>query len=249
LSRSNVIDKIKGLNQSHALVFVHGFNTLFDDAAYRFAQIVYDLQFEGVPVLFSWPSRGNFLAYLYDRDSAQFSRGGLIDLLNILHVEAGISNVHVLAHSMGNEIVVNSLSTRDALEWTLGQVILAAPDVDRDVFHLLAQRIKDVATRATLYASRFDRALKLSRRLAESPRAGDVPDGRPLIVPNLETIDASAVGDEMFGLGHSIFATNRSIIDDIGRTLDAAGPPDKRTKQIRGMPLRAAPPAYWRFVH
>jgi len=248
LSRADFIRDVKGWGQDQALVFVHGFNTQFDDAAYRMAQIVFDLQFKGVPVLFAWPSRGGLLAYFYDRDSALFSRDGFIDLLNLLRHDAGISTVHVIAHSMGNQIVVDALSTKGVLSQGLAQVILAAPDVDRDVFRLLARRIKDVAKRVTLYASQFDRALELSHKLAESPRAGDVLDGRPLIVPNLDTIDASAIGDEMFGLGHTIFATNRSILDDVGRVLDGAGPPNERTKQIRGMPLAATPPDYWRYA-
>ncbi len=35
-----------------ALIFVHGFNTSFDDAAFRMAQIVWDLGYRGLPVLF-----------------------------------------------------------------------------------------------------------------------------------------------------------------------------------------------------
>jgi esterase/lipase superfamily enzyme len=212
------------------------------------AQIIYDLQFKGVPVLFSWPSRGGLLAYMYDRESAQFSRVGLVELLNLLRLDAGVSTVHLLAHSMGNQIVVDALATDGAIKQQLGQVILAAPDVDCDVFRQLAARIKEVAGRATLYASQFDRALQLSRRLAEFPRAGDVLGGAPLIVPNLDTIDASAIGEELFGLGHTIFATNRSIIDDIGRVLDGAGEPHVRSRQIRGMPMKASPPSYWRYA-
>ncbi len=246
LDREEFINGVKGWGQDQALVFVHGFNTRFDDAAYRMAQIVYDLQFNGVPVLFSWPSRGGVLAYFYDRDSAVFSRDGFTELLGLL-LGTGISTVHVIAHSMGNQIAVDTLSTKGVLARKLAQVILAAPDVDRDVFRLRASRINTVAERVTLYASRYDRALQLSRRIAESPRAGDVPDGLPLIVPHLDTIDASAIGEEMFGLGHTICAKNRSIIDDIGRTLDGDGPPHERSPQIRGMPLTAKTPSYWRY--
>ena len=248
LSRADFINDVKGWGQDQALVFVHGFSTPFDDAAYRMAQIVHDLQFPGVPVLFSWPSRGGLPAYFYDRDSALFSRDGFVDLLNLLRIDANVSTVHVIAHSMGNQIVVDALSTKGVLTRKIAQVILAAPDVDRDIFHLLARRIKNVASRVTLYASQFDRALQLSRKIAESPRAGDVLAGHPLVVPNLDTIDASAIGKEIFGFGHTIFAKNRSIVDDVGRILDGAGAPDERSKQIRGMPSTVKPPTYWRYV-
>ena len=39
--------------RSKVLVFVHGFNNRFDDAVYRFAQIVHDAKAEGIPVLFT----------------------------------------------------------------------------------------------------------------------------------------------------------------------------------------------------
>ena len=56
----------------HALVFVHGYNTRFEEAVYRFAQITHDSGTDVVPVLFTWPSRGKALAYLYDRESANY---------------------------------------------------------------------------------------------------------------------------------------------------------------------------------
>ena len=42
-----------------AILFVHGFNVTFDDAARQTAQIAYDLRFHGSPVFYSWPSQGN----------------------------------------------------------------------------------------------------------------------------------------------------------------------------------------------
>src|SRR4029079_11064047 len=42
--------------KDHAIVFVHGYNTSFDNALYRTAQIAYDLHFDGAPFVYSWPS-------------------------------------------------------------------------------------------------------------------------------------------------------------------------------------------------
>ena len=47
----------------HALVFVHGYNTRFEEAVYRFAQIAHDAGATVVPVLFTWPSRGKIFDY------------------------------------------------------------------------------------------------------------------------------------------------------------------------------------------
>lgn len=86
---------------SEAFVFVHGFNVAFRDALYRVAQITWDLQYKGVPVLFSWPSRGQILDYGYDRESALGARGAFISVLKTLR-SSGINRIHLLAHSMGN---------------------------------------------------------------------------------------------------------------------------------------------------
>jgi esterase/lipase superfamily enzyme len=61
---------------------VHGFNNRFDDAVYRFAQIVHDSKVPAIPVLFTWPSRGEMKlrAYTYDRESANYSRDALESL-------------------------------------------------------------------------------------------------------------------------------------------------------------------------
>ena len=63
------------------LVFVHGYNNSFEDAVYRFAQIVHDSGTQAVPVLFTWPSKASVLAYGYDRESATYSRDQLENVL------------------------------------------------------------------------------------------------------------------------------------------------------------------------
>ncbi|MGL5446893.1 MAG: alpha/beta hydrolase, partial [Rhabdaerophilum sp.] len=66
---------------THVLVFVHGYNTRFDEAAFRLAQIVHDSRANVTPVLFSWPSWGSLASYPYDRESAAISRDGLESVL------------------------------------------------------------------------------------------------------------------------------------------------------------------------
>ena len=67
----------KSKRTRQVLVFVHGYNTRFEDAVYRFAQIVHDLGADAAPVLFTWPSRGKLLDYGYDHESASYSRDAL----------------------------------------------------------------------------------------------------------------------------------------------------------------------------
>ena len=63
-----------GVPRRQVLVFIHGFNNRFEDAVFRFAQVVHDFDAPVVPVLFTWPSRGSVLAYGYDRESTLLSQ-------------------------------------------------------------------------------------------------------------------------------------------------------------------------------
>jgi esterase/lipase superfamily enzyme len=233
-----------------ALVFIHGFNTKFNDSVFRTAQIVWDLQFRGTTVLFSWPSRGEIADYDYDRDSALGSRYALLHVIDDLH-QAGFDNIDIIAHSMGNLIALDALSNSASAGPPLAivaQLIMAAPDVDRDLFVQEIPRLAQVAKGLTLYASKNDRALQLSKRVGGNiPRAGDVPPGGPIVSSSVSTIDVSAIGDELFGLNHNTFATTRNILDDIKILLDTGKPPPRLT-EIRSYPEPPQKAAYFRYV-
>src|SRR5690606_36940194 len=121
-----------------ALVFVHGYRTPFDGSVYRTAQIVHDSGYTGTPVLFSWASSGRTVDYIYDNNSATVARDGLEKTLRTLRA-AGASRIDIVAHSMGNWLTMEALrqfaltSDRD-IGNSLGDVILASPDIDVDVF-------------------------------------------------------------------------------------------------------------------
>jgi esterase/lipase superfamily enzyme len=88
----------------------------------------------------------------------------------------------------------------------------------------------------TLYASAADRALVASRELAGGiPRASDVPADGPIILPNVETIDVTAMGEDVFGLNHSVFAVSRDVMEDISVLL-RLNLPSPRLTQIRPVP-------------
>jgi esterase/lipase superfamily enzyme len=241
---------ISELKPNDALVFVHGFNMTFDDAAFRMAQIVWDLQYKGLPVLYSWPSRGEAVDYQYDRESALGSREGFIALLHNLRDKHGIARVHVLAHSMGNFLAVDALANESgvASPAKLASLVMAAPDVDKDQFVQAVPKIEKICGRMTLYASSADRALIISKTLAGAvPRAGDVPIGGPITLPGLESIDVTALGNEMFGLNHTVFATSRELINDIN-LLIVDGKVLPRLATERAVPLGSSAPLYWQYV-
>lgn len=242
-------ESIKARNPKTALIFVHGYNTSFEDALYRNAQIVWDLRYDGLSVLYSWASWGGTLEYLYDRESAQIGRAGFIEVLRNLKEKHGIESVNVIAHSMGNQVVLDALGSyaRTSNPATIGELILAAPDIDRDMFISLIPDVQKIVKGITLYASSADKALQASRQLAGVLRAGDIGDDGPIVLDNVQTIDVTAMGEEILGLNHNVFAASRNLIDDI-RLLLTKGlrPPDQRLSQIRPFPETA--PRYWRFA-
>jgi esterase/lipase superfamily enzyme len=242
---------IKAKAPKTALIFVHGFDNTFEDALFRTAQIVWDLQYPGLAVLFSWASAGDLSGYVYDLNSAELARPAFTALLQSLKEKYAIEKVQIIAHSMGNKLVLDALSSysETANPDKVAQLIMAAPDVDRDNFIQMIPKVQRITQGMTLYASSADKALEASRIPAKVPRAGDVPKEGPVILPNLETIDVTAVGNEIFGLDHSVFATNRDIMDDIKLVL-AIGlhPPNDRLSEIRPVPDPPAAATYWRYV-
>lgn len=236
--------------KDHAVIFVHGYNTAFDSAIYRTAQMAYDLKFDGAAFLYSWPSGGTFESYTYDRESSGQSQPFMRDFLDLVIKESGAKSVSIIAHSMGNQPVLQILrdlrhSKPDSV--VISQIILAAPDVDRDNFENIAKEIKGMASGVTLYAAGNDRALKASRRFNGGiPRAGDVPDGGPLVVPGIDTIDVTSAGMEGLYLNHSGYAENQALLSDIGLIIQTGErPPDKRFPILQKMTTTHGD--YWKY--
>ena len=170
----------------HVLLFVHGYNTRFEEAVYRFAQIAHDLGAPVVPVLFTWPSRGKLFDYVYDRESATYSRDGLETMLQAMVKDPNVASISILAHSMGNFVAVEALRQmairNRSLSPKIRDIMLAAPDIDVDVFRREIAEIEasDKGPPVTLFVSQDDHALDFSRKLA-----GDIPR-LGAIDPNVE---------------------------------------------------------------
>jgi esterase/lipase superfamily enzyme len=213
-------DRVERSSRKEALIFVHGFNTTFEDAARRTAQIAYDLAFDGVAILYSWPSQGSLspLAYNKDGRNAQLTADRLAALLEEIVQETGVSRVHVIAHSMGTRVVSDALnalaSTRKGPISKLRHVALLAPDIDAEVFRKLAQRFRATAGNVTLYASERDQALVAARLFAGYPRAGQAGE-HLVIMEKIDTIDASSVDTSLLGVLHQYYADSRTVLSDL----------------------------------
>jgi esterase/lipase superfamily enzyme len=202
--------------EPHALFFLHGFNVSFENAAIRAAQIGYDLKVTGATAFFSWPSRGSVAAYPVDEASIEASEAAITSFLVDFTANCGAKKVHVIAHSMGNRGFLRALQriaadpeTRGRVKF--GQIVLAAPDVDRDLFLDLAHLYTAHGERTTLYTSDGDLPVHVSSRLHDAPRAG-------YFVPYTVAsgVDTVAVPDfDIDLLGHSYFAQAEALLHDI----------------------------------
>lgn len=205
------------------MVFVHGYNTSFDAAVYRLTQIVHDSGYPGTPVLFSWASGGSTTSYVYDKESASAARDQLEVTLRML-AQTGARRIDIVAHSMGTWVTMETLrqlaitGDRD-LSGKLGDVVLASPDIDVDVFKSQMRRYGKPDKPFILLLSDDDRALKLSGILAGSrPRVGDYRDAADLADYGVSVVDVtSAKGADSFN--HTKFADNPALIRQLGQRL------------------------------
>jgi esterase/lipase superfamily enzyme len=152
------------------LLFVHGYNTMFAEGLYRFAQVVHDAGAPGVPVLFTWASRGELTQYVYDTNSATTARDELERTIRLIF-DSNAEQVNILAHSMGNWVTVEALrqikiSGKLPPIGKLGPIVLAAPDIDIDVFKSQMRRFGKPRKPFYIVLSKDDKALGASRFIA-----------------------------------------------------------------------------------
>ena len=88
---------------------MHGFNQTFETAALDAAQLSDAIKFRGRTMVFSWPSKAGLFDYAYDRDSAMFSRDDFERVLSSIVSAPSASRVHIVAHSMGTMLTLESL--------------------------------------------------------------------------------------------------------------------------------------------
>ena len=252
-ARNMVVTKAKPLDRTdfdrllakrgtgEVLVFVHGYNTNYQEAVYRVAQLAHDSGFPGTVVAFAWPSRGTLTGYVADRESTTYSRDYLEQFLDDLAARPGVKQIDLVAHSMGNWLAVETLRqaklrAHSAFLPKLGEVFLMSPDIDVDVFRTQLDVIGRLKQPMTVLVSTDDRALAASQTLAgDVPRVGNVNVDNPAAEAaiqkyDLRVIDLSKVESDD-RLRHSKFLSVLPKLRDMARQDEAArrGNPISRT--------------------
>lgn len=248
--RAEVAKRAAALGNPGILVFVHGYDTDFGDAALRAGQLAFDLKFGGATVLFSWPSRGSMLDYTADEQSAEWSVPDMQAVLDSIATLAPGTPVYVIAHSMGNRVATRAfkamLEKDRSRAASFRELVLAAPDVDADVFRReIGPAILGMGPRVTLYASSNDKALAASRSVHGGyHRLGESGNGL-VVLKNLDTVDASTVSTEM--LGHSYYGDSGTVMSDLMYLIRKSLPAQDRERFALERVTDAAVGLYWRF--
>ena len=223
------------------LVYVHGYNVPFEEAVRRGGQIAFDFGFPGKVVAFSWPSDGELLSYNSDREDAYWSVKYLESFIHDLHEKAAGKRIHIIAHSMGSQVLLQSLrliayrSTEPLFE----NVILAAPDFDAVLFsEQIAAEVRPLAANWVIYTSEKDGALNASATINMVDRLGT-----PLtVIDGYQIIDATKIEVTPWNVPefHSYYATKSTVIADMIAVLSGR-PPSERAL----VPHKTAAGTFW----
>ncbi len=194
-------------------IFVHGYHNTFTDAAFRTAQIHYDMGFDGAPMFFSWPSEAG--SYSTSEANVDGAWRALAQFLGEVLDESEAENVRLLAHSMGSRVLTKAveklMDERPRLFESprFDELVLAAPDIKLANYRDVAREILPAVRNMTVYASSKDTALLASQLIhGGEPRAGQAPP--EVVVGGVDTIDVSEISS-----GHSYVADSGRVLDHL----------------------------------
>jgi len=189
-------------------IFVHGYNTNLIKAGLRVAQIKTDFDVPFPLIAFAWPSSGEVRGYVYDRDSALFARDGLERLIRSIHGRTG-RKVMLIAHSMGTLLTMETLrqmalQAPGDVARMVGEVVLASPDIDPDLFRRQIAPIAPLPDPFLVLSAEKDQALRLSSLLTGTrARLGALTKSPDLEARGITFLDVgSLAGDDP--LGHNL---------------------------------------------
>ncbi|NDV60988.1 alpha/beta fold hydrolase [Puniceicoccales bacterium CK1056] len=229
------------------LIFIHGYKRSFADSVENAARLRYQLAFPGPAIAFSWPSTDSVSGYLADVENLDWSVPALRDLIEGMGERFPHTRLHLVAHSLGNRALLQLLAEllqndQEADRLPIGQLVLIAPDFDRDIFMRdVAPELHRLPFRKTLYVSSEDFPLMASGKVFQYPRLGDSRE-LPPIIKGVETIDVSDAIN-VFN-GHGYYEANRATIEDLYFLIRENKPAHERPGLIQ---VETDEGPYWRL--
>lgn len=236
------------------MVFVHGYNNSFTEAAVTTAKLQRKFGRGAVAICYSWPSRDQLTSYVADQNEVESARGYFAKFLSELRADFPDQDIAVLAHSMGSQVAIEGMQKLPECKkvgllnfgyaYSLKTLALLAADFDRDTYADDASRDVNLrAERVLIYVSNKDRALSASSRIRDV--AGRL--GQPLPTPysdeKAETIDASDL--EAGIVGHSYITDREEVLEDLHGAV-MQGLEARRRKNLSPEPSVFSP-KFWRL--
>jgi esterase/lipase superfamily enzyme len=242
------------------VLFIHGYNNDFEDAAQTLAELWHFLGREHVPILYTWPAgRGGPSGYIYDRESGEFTVHHLKNLIRSLNGIPEINRIHMIAHSRGTDVLSSAIRELALVARAAGEtatdklrdsnVVLAAPDLDLDVVsqRIVAEQLGREAKSITVYTSEEDKAIGLAERLFNSAArigrlgVGDLQADDLVGIEKVEGISFIDLQESTGGIGHGYFHSNPAASSDLILLVRY----DLKPGAENGRPLESVAPGFW----
>ena len=247
----SINEEISSAVDKEIMIYVHGTKVDFANSAILTAEVDHFAGRDFVGLAFAWPSHQNILAYLagIDVKRALDSSKALQSVLILLAEYTNAEHINILSYSAGGKVTTKALfelrqsfADLSAVElqekFRIDAVVLAAIDVDVDVFLERAPSISDIANQVVVTVTDNDNALKAARHyMGGEVRAGsaeaEVLEEEFIVshhLSNVEIIDVS-LGQEIRGFdieGHHYWYRHPWMSSDIVFLMRTNLPPAAR---------------------
>ena len=247
-------------SKPEVVLFVHGYNNDFEDAAQTLAELWHFLGREHVPILYTWPAgRGGAKGYSYDRESGEFTVYHLKNLIRSLIGDPEIKRIHMIAHSRGTDVLSSAIRELSLVARAAGEtapdtlrnsnLVFAAPDLDMDVVsqRLVAEQIGHDAKSLTIYTSGEDKAIGLAEWLYNSAArigrlaVGDLQADELKSISRIEGMSFIDLKESTSSIGHGYFHSDPAASSDLILLLRYGFAPGAEN----GRPLESVAPGFW----
>lgn len=259
-------EKLAVSKRKHIYIYTHGYKVVFENPLLVATELWHFLGYDGAFVAYAWAATPRRLAYFADIETANLSARNLRKFIEYLAYNTTAEKIHIVAYSAGTRVALEALSelalqrpqkTREEIlaELRIGQVILVGSDVDRDLFGAyIEDGVLDVSDKTSVYLSKVDKALGVSKWIFERARLGQLEAGfklRPEVVrflgeqTTIDLIDVSAAEKADAGNGHSYFRQSPWASSDLLMNLMyGLGPRERGLERTEENPVWSFPPDY-----
>jgi len=259
-------EKLAVSKRKHIYIYTHGYKVVFENPLLVATELWHFLGYDGAFVAYAWAATPRRLAYFADIETANLSARNLRKFIEYLAYNTTAEKIHIVAYSAGTRVALKALSelalqrpqkTRQEIlaELRIGQVILVGSDIDRDLFGAyIEDGVLNVSDKTSVYLSKTDKALGVSKWLFERARLGQLEAGfklRPEVArflgeqTTIDLIDVSAAEKSDAGNGHSYFRQSPWASSDLLMNLMyGLGPQERGLERTGEIPVWSFPPDY-----